>query len=470
MSSATKKVAYNTIVQIIGRGIVTAISLVILWYLTRYLGVEGYGQYALIFAYLALFGVFVDFGLFLMQVRAIAKQPEKEGYILGNILGLKLVLSLVVFAAAVGVAYLVYDNPLLTTGILIGVISQVTLTLALVPTSLFQARLQMQKVTLINIATRVLYFGLIVWGISADIGLLGIVGIVALVNLLNFLAQWVWASSIAKIIPLFDFKYWYLFMRQTLPVGVVIILAVIYFRIDMIMLGAMQGDYAVGIYGAPYKVVEVILTIPTIFMSSVFPVITHALSNSLERAQRIFKKAFDFMSLSAMPLAFGALMIGTPLMTAVAGEDFADSGLVIKLLVWAVVLSFLVATFNYSIIAANKQKALVWPYLAATTFNIVANLIVIPIYSYIGAAMTTIATELLILIWVGFIAYKTLRFTPSLAVFGKSLLAAVVMAGAIRFVDIDNILINIGVGIVVYGVMILLLKAIDKNIFKEIIS
>jgi len=470
MSSATKKVAYNTIIQIIGRGVITVISLAILWYLARYLGVEGYGQYALIFAYLALFGVLVDFGLFLMQVRAITRQPAKESYILGNILGLKMVLSVVVFAMAIGISHLLYDNPLLATGILIGAISQTTLTLSLVPISLFQARLQMQKVTIINIATRILYFGLIVWGIRADIGLLGIIGIMAFSNLLNFAAQWMWASSLSKLIPLFDFKYWIFFMREALPVGVVIILGVIYFRIDMIMLGTMQGDYAVGIYGAPYKVVEVILTIPTIFMSSVFPVITKALADGATRVQRIHRKAFDFMSLVAMPLAFGALMVGTPLMVLIAGADFTPSGFVLKLLIWAVVLSFLIATFNYSIIAADKQTALVWPYLMATIFNVVANFIVIPIYSYTGAAITTIVTELIVLIWVGIIAHKTLRLAPSLVVFGKSLLAAVVMAGVIQFMDIENVFINIGVGIMVYGIMVLLLRAVDKDIFNEIIS
>lgn len=468
--SATKKVAYNTIVQMIGRGIITIISLGILWYLARYLGVEGYGQYTLIFAYLALFGIFVDFGLFLLQVRAITKEPEKESYILGNIFGLKLTLSVLVFACAIGVSYLVYDNPLITTGILIGAISQATLTLALVPTSLFQARLQMQKVTLINVITRIVYFGLILWGINTNVGLLGIVGIVAVSNLLNFFAQWIWASHISKIIPLFDFKYWLSFMKEALPVGVVIILAMIYFRIDMVMLGAMQSSYDVGIYGAPYKVVEVILTIPTIFMSSVFPIMTRALVDNKERALRIFRKSFDFMSLTALPLAFGALMVGTPLMVLVAGEDFVASGLVIKLLIWAVALSFFVATFNYSIIAADKQKVLVLPYLIATIFNVVANFIVIPIYSYTGAAITTIATEVIVLVWVGIIVYKTLQLAPSFVVFGKSLLSAMVMAGVIQFMGIDNIFINIIVGVAVYGVMLLLLRTLDKNIFKEMVS
>ncbi|AKM84991.1 MAG: polysaccharide biosynthesis protein [candidate division Kazan bacterium GW2011_GWA1_50_15] len=468
MSSATKKVAYNTVVQVISRVIITAISLVAIAYLTRYLGVSGYGQYTLIFAYLALLGVAVDFGFFLLQVREVTRHPGRESYVLGNVMGLKIALSLVVFGVGYILATAIYSDTTVQQGVLIGVLSQTALALLQVPISLFQARLQMRKVAIANIITRTVYLGLILWAVKNDLGLIGVLWVTAAANILALVGQWAWAMPLASLTPRWDFIYWFKFLREAWPLGVVTVVAMIYFKVDTVMLSMMKDSYAVGIYGAPYKVIEVLLTIPTIFMSSVFPVITQALTESRERAMRVFRKAFDAMSLVAWPLAIGTMMVATPLMTAIAGADFAVSGAPLKLLIWAAALSFVGATLNYSVIAAGRQSILVWPYLLATIFNIVTNWIFIPRYSYMGAAATTVATELLVVIYVAVVVYKELRFTPQWDVFLKAILGAVVMGGLLWWLGSANILINLGAGVVSYGLVLVTTRAVPKEVFKEL--
>lgn len=466
--SNTRKVAYNTIVQVISRALTTAISLVALGYLTRYLGVAGYGQYDLVFAYLALFGVMVDFGFFLLQVREITKQPERESYILGNVLGLKLALSAVVFAIGYGIALFVYHDPIITTGILIGSISQAALAWTQVPISLFQARLQMDKVALLNILSRAAYLAGIIWGVRAGWDVVGLVTSVTVINVVFFFVQMAMASPLAKILPQCDLKYWRHFLKEALPLGTAIVLASIYFSIDRVMLSVMKTTYEVGIYGTPYRVISVVLTFPTIFMSSVFPVMTRALDTSREHALRVFRKAFDFSALAAFPIAFGTLMVATPLMVLIAGKDFAPSGAALQWLIWATLLSFFGSVFNYTMIAAGRQRALTLPYLFAAIFNVVANWIFIPTYSYIGASVVTVLTELIVVLWVGAITYRSLQLTPAWVVTTKALVSAVVMALAIWFIDSPSLLINVGVGVVVYGGMILILRAVSPNILKEL--
>lgn len=466
--SNTRKVAYNTIVQIFARVVTTATSLVALGYLTRYLGVSSYGQYDLVFAYLALFGVVVDFGFFLLQVREITKYPDREGFVLGNILGLKLALSAIVFSLAYVVSLFIYHDPLITTGILIGTISQAAITLTQVPISLFQARLQMEKVAIMNIASRVVYLGAVIWGVKAGWDIVGLITSITVINLATFVVQMWLARRLVKIVPQWDFAYWKRFVREALPLGTAIVLATIYFSIDRVMLSLMKTAYEVGIYGTPYRVIGVVLTIPTIFMSSVFPVLTRALTDSSDHARRVFRKAFDFTAIAAFPVAFGVMMLATPLMVAIAGEDFVASGDALKWLIWAAALSFFGAVFNYTMIAAGRQRAMTLPYLVATIFNIVANLIFIPRYSYIGASVITVITELIIVIWVGIITYRTTGLSPSWIVAGKSALAGLIMAGVIYLVGSDNLLLNVGLGAVVYGVAMLLVKAVSKDIFQEL--
>ena len=61
----TRKVAYNTLAQMVGRIVLIATSLVIVGILTRHLGVENFGRYTTAFAFVAFFGIFGDLGFFL---------------------------------------------------------------------------------------------------------------------------------------------------------------------------------------------------------------------------------------------------------------------------------------------------------------------------------------------------------------------------------------------------------------------
>ena len=85
-SSARRRVASNTAVQLAGKGAVLAIGLVSIAVLTRYLGPEDYGKYTLALMYMQLFGVLADVGLFTTVVREISKDPERTEELVGNAL------------------------------------------------------------------------------------------------------------------------------------------------------------------------------------------------------------------------------------------------------------------------------------------------------------------------------------------------------------------------------------------------
>ena len=105
-SSARRRVASNTAVQLVGKGAVLAIGLVSIALLTRYLGPDDYGKYTLALMYMQLFGVLADVGLFTTVVREISKAPERTEELVGNALALRLLLAIGVIALAAGVSLL----------------------------------------------------------------------------------------------------------------------------------------------------------------------------------------------------------------------------------------------------------------------------------------------------------------------------------------------------------------------------
>lgn len=467
MESA-RKIAFNTGVQLFGKMVTVATSVLIIAYLSRYLGVTGYGDYTTIFAYLGIFAVFVDLGLFIITVRELAKDSSQERQILGNMLGLRIVMGVVVFTLAYLIALTLPYSGIVKIGILIGAVSQFLLSINQTPLSLFQARLTMYKATFSDIVGRLVLLGLVLWFISLNLHFLYIILAVAISSIIVLISNMIILRAVVVIKPLFDLRVWKEMLVAALPMGIVIILGTIYFRIDTVMLSVMKGSFDVGIYGAPYKVLEVFLAIPTVFMSSVLPIITKSLSSDMNKARTMFCKAFDFLSLTALPLIAGTLVIATPVMVLIAGNDFALSGPVLKILILALGGSFLNSVMIYTIIAADQQKRLVAPYIIAVVFNIVTNFLVIPHFSYFGAATTTVATELFILLTSIYIVRKHLALSPRWIVFNKALLASIIMGVALMYINLHVIwLVIIGTGI--YSVIIFITKAVTKQDILDIL-
>lgn len=467
--SNTRRIAYNTVVQVISRALTVGISLVTLGYLTRYLGVEGYGQYNVIFAYLALFGVMVDFGFYLLQVREIVSKPGKESYILGNILGLKLVLSVVVFTLAYLISRVVYDDPVLSMGILFGILSQASISFLHIPNSLFQARLQMQIVAIGNVFARLLYGVAIIWAVKSELPLVQLIGIVSAVNFLTFVAMMLVASRQIRVRPEFDITYWKQFLKEALPLGVSTVLAMLYFRIDTVILGYISGDFAVGIYSAPYKILDVILSLPVIFMSSVFPVMTQAIAQGPGNLQRIFDKAINYSIMAAAPIVAGAFWLSGPIILLLAGPEFELSIPVLRILVWVTAISFLGAVFTYTVIASGRQRILVIPYIVATIFNIVANIILIPKYSYLAAAYITIATEFVVTAWAGVLVYRTLQLSAPDPRWVKSIIAATGMIVVLSESGVTSLFVSIPLAALTYIVLLVALGGVPSGVIKHLI-
>jgi O-antigen/teichoic acid export membrane protein len=114
-------------------------------------------------------------------------------------------------------------------------------------------------------------------------------------------------------------------------------------------------------------------------------------------------------------------------MTAVAGKDFSQSGAILKLLIIAVAAIFLGAMFSHAVIALDKQKKLIGFYAFTSVSSLIAYFILIPRFSYFGAAAVTIYSEVLIAIFSAYCVFKYSRFIPKFQTVSKAVVASALM-------------------------------------------
>ena len=97
-----------------------------------------------------------------------------------------------------------------------------------------------------------------------------------IVNFLTFILFYKFLRKYVKLRLAWDFVYWRYVWRYTWPLAVTVVLNLIYFKADTLVLSGFKGPAEVGLYGAPYRVLEVLTTFPHMFMSLILPLFTAA--------------------------------------------------------------------------------------------------------------------------------------------------------------------------------------------------
>lgn len=471
--------AYNTIVQIVGKVITTLISLVLVASLTRHLGVSGYGEYTTIFAYIAFFGVFADFGFFWIFVREIAKPSADIDKATSNILTLRTVVGIIVFGLGALVGLFVPQYAGFHAGIAIVALASLFQAMNSTYVGVFQNKLRMDKSAITDVIGRVIILGLTLYLIKMNYGLNSILWAYAAGNIVNFFASAYFGKIYVHFRPAFDFVYWRELFWEALPMGIILILGLISFKIDSVMLSLMRTSTDIGIYGPPYKVLEIFLLLPSIFLGNIFPIIVRYIHENDARLNSVLQKSFEFLTILAWPLAVGTIFTATRIIRIVAGQEFvtahtigpvfglpATSPTALQILVCAVGISFIANIFGYLVIALGKQSKMIGPYICFVVFNVVMNLILIPHYSYIGAAFVTFLTELLGLILSWRVAHKYLPFKLDLNILWKVLFACVFMGVFLHFTAQNlNIVILMVLSAIVYGVSLYAVGGINREMF-----
>jgi O-antigen/teichoic acid export membrane protein len=464
-----KKIAYNIVISAGARVVGVALSLVGIGLIARYLGQEGFGEYSLILAFLYTFNILADLGLYSLMVREISRPGADEKKIASNIFTIRIIALLIFLGLAIIAIWFFPYTSQVKMGVVIASIAFFFLSASQVLMGIFQKYLRVDKPSLAELIGRLIQLGLVILFIFLDLGLFAIFGALIVSSFLIFLLNFIFARKYIPLTLAFDFVFWKKLIKTALPIAVSIVLTLIYFKFDSIFLSlgfinrsSVHPVADVGIYNIAYKILEGLIFFPAMFVGLIMPLLSKFAFSKPEKFKKIFQKTLDVLIVFIVPLIIGLLILSLPIVVLIGGKDFTASAQVLQVLAFAIGLIFLGSLFGNSIIALNKQKIAAWIYFGGMIFNIVTNLIFIPKYSYLGAAMTTVFTELLVIILMTWLIYKSIHYFPSFKIL-KPLLAGAIMGIFIYFFQSWNIFLLICLAILVYGIILYLIKGITKR-------
>lgn len=295
------------------------------------------------------------------------------------------------------------------------------------------------------------------------------IGAIALSNFVNFLLVAIFTNKYVKLRLQFDWDYWKKILKMAAPLAFSIIFTLIHFKVDTLLLSVLKPPEEVGIYGAAYKVLEGLITFAAIFAGILLPVLSRYAFTQRKKFIRAYRRGFDVLIIFMIPLIVGTLFYAEPIMHLFGGGQFDASANVLKILIFAVGMIFLAHLFGNTVVALNQQKKLMWIYFSAAATAVVLNFLLIPKYSYYGAAVTTVLTETIVMLGTVILVYTASKVAPEFKAFGKSLIACAAMVGIILVVPQFYFMINVALAALVYFAVLYILKGFSKESVMEII-
>jgi len=468
--SLSMRVAHNTIIQLVGKFISTALGLVAVSIMTRYLGQFGFGQYTTIITFLSFFGVIIDFGLTLVTTQMMGQPGIDQDKTLSNLFTLRLTSALVFLGLGPLVVFLFPYDQIIKIGVMVTTLSFFFVSLNQILTGLFQKVLRTDKIAISEVAGRILFLAGIIAAVYFHWGLMGIMVATVLSSALSFILNYVFSLSLSRIRLAYDKEVWKEIFHKSWPLAVTIVFNLIYLKTDTLILSLVKTQEEVGIYGAAYKVIDILVTVPFMFAGLILPIMSSRWAlNDKEGFKNIFQKSFDAMAIFAIPMFVGMQFVAVETMRVIAGREFSVAGGVLKILIAAASIIFLGTIFSHSVIAVNRQKNLISGYVFTSITALAGYIIFIPIYSYYGAAWVTIYSELSIALFTFYIFWKHARILPSLTVSSKALAAALVMGAALYFVSYhyNNLFFLLIFGALVYFIALYAFRGLNFLSLKE---
>jgi len=452
-----KRIVTNTALLTAVRVIVPLMSLGVVLAISRILGAEGLGRYTLVFTVLYVVNTIAPLGLYGLITREGARARERIPTILGSALLLAgcATVPMALVMAEVGL-WLGYDVETVEALRVLSV-AVAPFVVVILAEAAFVAIEKVQWVAAGAIVDNAIKVGGAVLALLDGQGLVGVIWWTVVGKTVCALLMLVQLRREGFGVALPE-RSMVRKLASAAPTFLLIqIFATIYWRIDVLMLSKLGNDVVdVGLYGAAYRIFELVMIVPQSLCLALYPQIVQASRSTPGELHRIGRETLRYLAAAILPAAVGASLLGGQILELLYGASFADATDTLSVLIWAIVPFAWVRYHAYVLVAVDRQRVDLLLNVVMSAVNVVLNYLLIPRYGHLGAAVATLIS--IASYSVCQFAYLRSRLPDHLAVLPRDfapLLAAAVMAVCIVALHDAPVLITMTIAAIVYlGVLL----------------
>ncbi|HEX9654829.1 MAG TPA: flippase [bacterium] len=430
----------------------------------RLLGDESFGKISFAIAFTSLFLILSDLGLNHLLIREIARGPARVKELIGSGLVIKLILAaatfILIFMAAqftnkpTNVLHAVY---IMGAALIVGSFGDFF-------TTVFQGfqRMKYEAVASFTMSTSNTLIGVVILYLGG-----GVVALswVYLISRLLRLAYCI-ASVGFKFTPIqlvYDKTLIKYFLKEGTGFAVTRFFSMIYTYVDTTLLSLMVGDAAVGWYNAAYRLIFAMMVFPMAVTRAVYPALASYYTSNLEQFRNLFTKTFKLLFVAGTLLATFLSILSQKIIVTLFGQEYINAALPLSILAWSTAIYSIGTVMTHTTRACGRQNYTAKVVGASAVINLVANLVLIPKYSYVGAAFATMMSEFITFTFhLGYVNRKIVN-VAFLKLLPKIIVINLGTAATLRLLIDFNLFISCGLALPISVGLVLVTRIFSKE-------
>lgn len=453
------RVIKNAFALFWGRMFLLVFSVLFIIYSARLLKAQDFGEFQLVRAYFELFLSLCSAGLSNVITREIAKRTELSSQYLNAsalfVIGLSLLSCLILIV-------LVYVMPYTSDTRNSALLACLALPPAAVAVVFQAGFLAFEKAHYISygiVIENLFRTGVSFLALYLGYGLLTLFVILIAARIIMLVYYVVaWQKYIARLQWYFDWSFLKRLIGEWKVFAVEGWLSDIFSQLDVILLSVFQGELAVGLYSAAYRLVGFGSVVATSYTNAAFPYMSQLYEKSKEKFQQVGEKSIKYMLALVLPAVAALSILSDRVIILLFTDEYADSIPIFRIVIWVLVLRFLNPYLSFLLFAQGRQRKSLQVIVVSLIFYIAISLWLVQGWGAIGSAWALLLSTSLAFCLYFYFVMPPSRLKNMLLDFGRIALAT----GAVALLVIATrdlpLLVIPGIAMAAYIPLFLLLR------------
>ena len=443
--------------------------------LARYLGDVDYGKYVFVISFVHLFSVLLNFGFSNYFVNEISQNKSKLKDYLQNTLFIKIFISFLFLLIIFIAVNFSGKSEEVRNYVYIMSVSLIFTSFLDLYYSVFRSHNKMSHQTLFMASVSIFNLLFIIIGVYLDLSLYFILLVFFASYFINFILASIFIHRNYVTIGLkFNPKLCKKLIISVLPFILSAVFVRIYHDMDQVMLSFMKGDQVTGWYGADYKILMAINMLGGVYYSVYHPVVARLYKRNKEKLETLVKATIKMTYLLVIPAAVGVSILAKKIIVLFYGSEYQGGTLALQILIWSIVFTLVNQAFGRIMQASKNMKAYTFAIGIGALINIIANIILIPLFSLEGAAIATVISLCSVFVFMYLFFYKHIFKINIFKYIFKPVAASIFMGIFIYYLMFlnFNVILLIMIGVINYFAMAFLIKGMeikDVKLFKDVL-
>ncbi len=430
--------------------------------ITRYLGIEKYGEYAFVCTFVLFFLILANLGVEEIVTREVSKLPYQGKKYLNGAISIRLILFTSMIAFFIIITAFYDFSIILVKAMYFAIATQICFSFINLLLAVMRGLEKMEYEPLASLIIYSLFVTSVIYIKHFDIGFISlfqayfaatIVAAIILSFLVSKTINWHRLSL--------DFKLGRSMLQSGYAFGISTLLLMGSFHVDIFVLKYLKGATDVALFQLPYTIILRLSIIPVSFITALFPILSRLSDPSglgREKLKNTVIQAYKFLLVISLLIVFLGMNFADEIILILAGTKFLKASISFQILIWLIIFSFNDFLQSLTLVALDKQRLLIIQNVICLIVNLMLDLALVPWYGYIGACIATlIAFGIRFLTGFMFIS-KSITGIPICTMMLKPILSFLVAGFFVLYFSESNIVYVSLLGIILYLLIIFIAR------------